>query len=373
MPLTAEIVAEASQWIEDAQPGVRALRPYQPGKPIAELAREQGLSADMIVKLASNENPLGPAPSVLTAIKSAFADLSRYPDANGFALKAALSEKLGVEPARITLGNGSNDILVLLAQAYLASGLSAVYSEYAFFVYSLITRATGAEGVVVPSANWGHDLKAMAKAVRPDTRVVFLANPNNPTGTHFSQTELVSFLTCVPGNVLVVLDEAYVEYRDAHESMPLIGRFPNLVITRTFSKAYGLAGCRVGYAISHPDVADILNRIRQPFNVNNLGLVAAEAALKDSDYLARSRQINQEGMAFLQSGCEGLGLTVIPSVCNFLCVDVGRDALPVYQAMLAQGVIVRPVDNYGMPRHLRISVGLPEENERCLNVLKAVL
>lgn len=372
MSLTAT-GASTRQWVEAAKPGIRSLRPYQPGKPIEELAREQGLSVDTIVKLASNENPLGPAPSVLSAMRSAFADLSRYPDANGFALKAALSEKLGVEPARITLGNGSNDILVLLAEAYLGPGLSAVYSEYAFFVYSLVTQAFDAQGIEVPSTRWGHDLTAMAAALRPDTRMVFLANPNNPTGTHFSQTELVTFLESVPEDVLVILDEAYFEYMAVPETMPLVDRFSNLVITRTFSKAYGLAGCRVGYSVSHPDVADILNRIRQPFNVNNLGLVAAEAALKDTDYLARSRQINQVGMAFLQSGFDAMGLMVIPSVCNFLCVDVGCDALPVYEAMLAQGVIVRPVNTYGMPRHLRISIGVQKENERCLEVLKAVL
>ena len=359
-----------------ALPGIRSLQPYQPGKPIEELAREQGLVADKIVKLASNENPVGPPPSATVAIKSALSDLSRYPDANGFELKAALAEKHGVNPDQITLGNGSNDVLVLLAESYLGAGLSAIYSEYAFFVYSLVTRASGATGVEVPALDWGHDLKAMAAAIQPDTRIVFVANPNNPTGTCFNSQALVDFLTRVPEQVLVILDEAYFEYGSDYEdfdAVSLISRYPNLVVTRTFSKAYGLAGCRLGYAISNPDVADILNRLRQPFNVNSLAQVAALAALDDDAFLQQSRRLNSQGMAQLQSGLTQLGLSFIPSAGNFICVDMARDALPIYQNMLSAGVIVRPVGNYNMPRHLRISIGLPDENQQCLDVLEAVL
>ncbi len=229
---------------------------------------------------------------------------------------------------------------------------------------------------MVSAINWGHDLEAMANAVREDTRMVFLANPNNPTGTHFNETELRRFLDKVPSHVLVILDEAYVEYSadaDSNNSIALIGQYSNLVVTRTFSKAYGLAGCRVGYAISNPQVADILNRLRQPFNVNSLGQAAALAALADDEYLARSRVLNREGLVQLTTGFNALGLKWIPSAGNFICVDMGCDALPVYEELLAQGVIVRPVGNYGMPQHLRISVGLPEENQRCLDALEAVL
>ena len=356
-----------------ALPEIQSLQPYQPGKPIEELAREQGLAVEAIVKLASNENPLGPPPSALAAMQDAFTDLSRYPDANGFYLKQALAAKYGIDAGQITLGNGSNDVLVLLAECYLGAGASAVYSEYAFFVYSLVTKAAGAEGIEVPSADWGHDLDAMIAAIRPDTRMVFLANPNNPTGTGFDNSALLAFLKRVPEQVLVVLDEAYVEYGQGGgdgNSMALIETFPNLIVTRTFSKAYGLAGCRLGYSMSHPDIADILNRLRQPFNVNSLAQVAAVAALGDEDYLASSRAINQQGVAQLQQGLTELGLEYIPSFGNFLCVDMKQDALPVYQKMLARGVIVRPVANYKMPQHLRISIGLPDENQRCIDVMK---
>lgn len=360
-----------------ALPGVRSLQPYQPGKPIEELAREQGLDVGNIVKLASNENPLGPSVSAIDAIQSSLSSLSRYPDANGFELKKALAAQHRAEMNQITLGNGSNDVLVLLAESYLSAGASAVYSEYAFFVYSLIIRAAGAEGIEVPAVDWGHDLEAMAAAIRPDSRMVFLANPNNPTGTHFDSAALHKFLSQVPEQVLVVADQAYYEYGEKligkDDPISLIERYPNLIVVRTFSKAYGLAGCRLGYALSHPDIADILNRLRQPFNVNSLAQHAALAALNDSAYLDDSKRLNDEGKIQLSAALNRMGLEPIPSEGNFICVDMKQDGLVVYQKMLAEGVIVRPLGNYKMPQHLRISIGLTHENQRCIDVLKAVL
>lgn len=363
-------------FLELAVPGVKSLSPYQPGKPIEELAREQGLGVGEIVKLASNENPLGPPPSAVKAMVGAMVDLARYPDGSGFVLRQALSEHLGVAPDQVTLGNGSNDVLVMLAEAFLDSSSSGMYSEFAFVVYPLAVGAAGAQAIVVPAADWGHDLEAMAEAVRPDTRMIFLANPNNPTGTAFSRDELVAFLDRVPPEVIVVLDEAYFEYASAPEQpdgVALLEAYPNLVVTRTFSKAYGLAGARVGYSVSSPEIANVLNRLRQPFNVNLPAQLGAAAALGDKDYLSQSVEVNQTGMAQLEEGLRALGLSWIPSSGNFITVDMKTDAMPVYQALLTQGVIVRPVANYGMPEHLRISIGLPEENQRCLEALEQVL
>lgn len=363
-------------FVEQAVTGVKSLTPYLPGKPIEELAREQGLDADCIVKLASNENPLGPAPSSLDAIGRHLSELSRYPDGNLFNLRDALSKKLAVAPDQLTFGNGSNDVLMLLAQSWLQAGTSAVFSQYAFVVYPIAVKAVGAEGIVVPAKDWGHDLNAMAAAVRDDTRMIFLANPNNPTGTSFDRKELLTFLAKVPEHVIVVLDEAYCEYvQDANhpDGVTLLGDYPNLVITRTFSKAYGLAGSRVGYAVSSEKIASVLNKLRQPFNVNSLGECAAVAVLNDENYLERSRQINSEGLTQVEKGLRALGLEWIPSKGNFITFDAGGDAIVCYQKLLQKGVIVRPVANYGMPRHLRVSIGLPEENERFLEALKDVM
>ena len=363
-------------FLELAVAGVRELKPYPPGKPIEELAREQGLEEGDIVKLASNENPLGPSPEAVKAIAETMMDLARYPDGNGFSLKEALATKLNVSREQITLGNGSNDVLVLLAEAYLTPQTSAVYSEYAFVVYPIAVKAIGAKAYVVPAKDWGHDLPAMAKVIDDSTRMVFLANPNNPTGTRFNERAFREFMALVPEQVLVVLDEAYFEYRAGKKGLngvALLSEYPNLVVTRTFSKAYGLAGARVGYAVSHPQVADALNRIRQPFNTNLPAQQAAIASLQDKDYLRQSIEINRVGMVQLEQGLQGLGLPWIPSSGNFITVDFGRDAMPVYQSLLKLGVIVRPVANYGMPNHLRISVGLPDENERCLKALAMVL
>jgi histidinol-phosphate aminotransferase len=358
---------------------VRAIAPYQPGKPISELAREMGLNEADIVKLASNENPLGVSPKALAAMTGAMAQLALYPDGNGFELKAAIAARLGVDMAGIVLGNGSNDVLELVARAFLAPDMSAVYSQHAFAVYPLVTQATGAGGIETPALDFGHDLAAMRAAIRDDTRVVFIANPNNPTGTLLAVDALYHFLRSVPEQVVVVLDEAYGEFLDADLQAPSVAwlaEFPNLVLTRTFSKAFGLAGLRVGYALAHPDVAGMLNRVRQPFNVNSLALLAAAAALNDADFIAASKRVNDAGMAQLTSGVRAMGLSFIPSYGNFVCVKVGsaeRSAGVVFQELLKRGVIVRPVGNYGMPDYLRVSIGLPEQNARFLSALAEIL
>lgn len=359
-----------------AQPGVQQLSPYVPGKPVDELARELDIDPATIVKLASNENPLGASPKALAAIQVELAELTRYPDGNGFALKSLLSSQCGVQLDQVTLGNGSNDILELVARAYLAPGLNAVFSEHAFAVYPIVTQAVGADAHVVPAKDWGHDLQAMLKAIDSNTRVVFIANPNNPTGTWFDANALNEFLQDVPERVLVVLDEAYIEYAEGGElpdGLEFLSAYPNLLVSRTFSKAYGLAALRVGYALSSAVVADILNRVRQPFNVNSFALAAACAALQDADYLAESRRLNDAGMHQLQEGFRELGLGWIPSRGNFIALDLGQLAAPVYQGLLREGVIVRPVANYGMPNHLRITIGLPAENARLLEALAKVL
>jgi len=358
---------------------IRAIAPYQPGKPISELAREMSLRDADIVKLASNENPLGPSPKARAAIASRLDEVALYPDGNGFELKAALAGRLAVEMAGIVLGNGSNDVLELAARALLGPGTSAVYSEHAFAVYPLATQAAGARGIAVPARAYGHDLAAMRAAVRDDSRVVFIANPNNPTGTLLGADELHGFLASLPPEVAVVLDEAYGEFLDAAlraPSLDWLAEFPNLILTRTFSKAYGLAGLRVGYALAHPEVADLLNRVRQPFNVNSLALAGAAAALDDGEFIARSKAVNDAGMAQLLQGCERLGLAHIPSHGNFVCIEVGGHAAAatqVYQALLRKGVIVRPVANYGLPGFLRVSIGLPEHNARFLAALSEIL
>lgn len=359
-----------------AVPGVQKLSPYVPGKPVDELARELDLDPAGIVKLASNENPLGPSPRALEAIRAELAELTRYPDGNGFELKQKLAARCGVTPAQVTLGNGSNDILDLVARAWLAPGLNAVFSQYAFAVYPIATQAVGAQGKVVPARDHGHDLEAMLAAIDVNTRVVFVANPNNPTGTWFGPDALERFLARVPENVLVVLDEAYIEYAEGDElpdGLDYLARYPNLLVSRTFSKAYGLASLRVGYALSSPQVADVLNRVRAPFNVNSLALTAACAALDDADYLAASRRTNDAGMAQLEEGFRGLGLSWIPSKGNFIAVDFGRDAAPINQALLQAGVIVRPVAGYGMPTFLRVSIGTEQENARFLEALERIL
>ncbi|AUM11571.1 histidinol-phosphate transaminase [Ketobacter alkanivorans] len=361
-------------YIALATTGVQGLTPYVPGKPIDELERELGISN--IIKLASNENPLGPSPKVLQALDQVKADLTRYPDGNGFRLKQALAAKLGVKADTITLGNGSNDVLDLIARAYLSAGDEAIFSQYAFAVYPISTQACGATAVVTPAKDWGHDLAAMASAITDKTKLIFIANPNNPTGTSFGRQEWERFISKVPEHVLVVLDEAYIEYveNDAVlNGVDYLNQYPNLIVTRTFSKAYGLAALRVGYGLSHPQVANVLNRVRQPFNVDSFALAAATAVLDDESYLQRSRDLNRQGLQQFEEGFRSLGLEYIPSAGNFITVHFEQQGTAVYQKLLLEGVITRPVANYGMANSLRISVGLPEENRRCLDALAKVL
>jgi histidinol-phosphate aminotransferase len=353
---------------------VRSIAPYQPGKPISELARELGLDERKIVKLASNENPRGVGPRTRAAIEAAFGDIARYPDGNGYELKLALSKRYGVDMSQIVLGNGSNDVLELVALAFLGPGLSAVYSQHAFAVYPLATQARGARAIVVPAREFGHDVEAMAAAIADDTRVVWIANPNNPTGTLVASERLEAFVRRVPERVIVVIDEAYNEYLHANLRSPTVAwlkRHPNLVITRTFSKAYGLAGLRVGYTLAHPQVADVMNRVRQPFNVNGVALAAAVAALNDMEFVARSYADNLQGMRQIEEGARALGLEWIPSYGNFITLRVGR-AAEIYKRLLKRGVIVRPVGGaYQLPEHLRVTIGTAEENERFLAALAA--
>lgn len=358
---------------------VRAIAPYQAGKPISEVAREFGLEEEKIVKLASNENPLGMPESAQRAMQNAVAELGRYPDSNGFELKAAISAKYGVPQEWITLGNGSNDILEIAAHALVQPGQSIIYAEYSFAVYALATQAVGACGIVVPAKNYGHDLDAMAKAIGADTKLIFIANPNNPTGTFIPAEDLAAFLNAVPPHVVVVLDEAYNEYLASelqYDSIAWVRQYPNLLVSRTMSKAYGLAGLRIGFGIAQPGLTDLLNRIRQPFNVNSLAQAAAVAALTDEAFLKKSAQINAEGYRQLTQAFEAMDLEYVPSYGNFVLVKVGNDdgaGARVNLALLKQGVIVRPVGAYGLPQWLRISIGLPEENAIFIEALKKAL
>jgi histidinol-phosphate aminotransferase len=354
---------------------VRHIARYIPGKPVDELAREFGLDERNIIKLASNENPRGPSAAVRSAIAKATDDLSRYPDGNGFALKTALAIRFGVAPDCIVLGNGSNDVLELVTQAFLRPGDHAVYARHAFAVYPLATQARGATGIEIAARDFGHDLPAMRRAITATTRIVFVANPNNPTGTWIAPDALEAFVASVPSDVLVVLDEAYNEYLEPAQCAPSaawVARYPHLVVSRTFSKAYGLAALRVGYGIMNANVAEMLNRVRQPFNVNALAQAAALTALADTAYVDESRNLNRAGRSALEEGFRSLGLAWVPSHANFLLVKVG-DAGRVYQKLLQQGVIVRPVANYGLPEWLRVTVGMPDENRRFLAALSGAL
>lgn len=387
-PLSNTTDIQAYDYFSLACKSVQALHPYVPGKPIEELQRDLGLSD--IVKLASNENPLGLSEKVKAKLQSVFKDGARYPDGNGYILKKALVDfyvlqdrSVGME--QITLGNGSNDVLELIARAFLSRSDEVIFSEYAFAVYSIITQAIGAKAVEVPAKDWGHDLSAMSEAITSKTKLIFLANPNNPTGTAFDSNALLSFMDSVPRNVLVVLDEAYGEYitDDAFpDGLNLLSTHSNLIITRTFSKAWGLASMRVGYALSSPVIADLLNRVRQPFNVNAFALTAAATVLSDDEYLQRSVDVNQKGLDQIEKGLADLELDFIPSKGNFITFNIypgGQNdsltytGLDVYQKLLEQGVIVRPLVNYKMPDYLRVSIGLASENQRFLTSLGLVL
>lgn len=367
--------------VKNALDGVRRLAPYEPGMPIEELQRRLGVKD--AVKLASNENPLGASDKVQAALKSGTgAELARYPDGSGFRLKQKLAALHGVAPEQVTLGNGSNDILEFVSRVFLGPGRASMFSAHAFAVYPIATQAQSAEAVVVPARPasdpmpYGHDLDAFAKAMRPDVSVVFIANPNNPTGTWLQPADIESFLAKVPPATLVVLDEAYWHYQQAEQrpdTTALLKRFPNLLVARTFSKIYGLASLRVGYGLSHPQVADLLNRVRQPFNNNSLALRAAEIALDDTEFVERSVALNREQKQRLEGELAGLGLTVLPSQANFLAIGFGRDAAPIHQGLLERGVIVRPMKSYAMPEFLRVTIGTEAENNRFLAALKDVL
>ncbi len=368
------------QFIELAAPGVRALQPYQPGKPVAELEREYGIRN--AIKLASNENPFGPSPRAIAAGNAAMQGIARYPEGSGHALVARLARLHDVAPGNITLGNGSNDVLDLVARVFLTPESEAIFSQYAFAVYPISVQAVGAVARVAVAHDgssgpaYGHDLMAMRALVTGRTRVIFIANPNNPTGTWLDGAALEEFIASLPDHVLVVVDEAYFEYVDAPDypdTSRWLERYPNLIVTRTFSKAYGLAGLRAGYALSHPAVAGLLNRVRQPFNVNMIAQAAALAALEDAEHLEDCVRRNREGMRQLVAGFTALRLPYIESAANFVAVDVGRPGLEVYQALLLEGVIVRPVANYAMPNHLRVTVGSAGENACFLNALEKVL
>ncbi len=363
-----------NSFIDIAAPGIANLKPYVPGKPISELERELGISDS--VKLASNENPLGCSEKAKAAMQGELPEAARYPDGGGFALRQALAAKHGVEANCITLGNGSNDVLDMIARVFLAPGYESLFSQHAFAVYPISSQAVGATLKMAPAVDYGHDLEAMLNMVGDKTRVVWVANPNNPTGTWLNAEELENFVAAIPQNVIVVVDEAYVEYVDEPDypdASKWLQKYPNLIVTRAFSKAYGLASVRVGYGLSHPDVADLLNRVRQPFNVNSMALAAALAALDDQDFIQQSVETNRKGMAQLVAGCEQMGLEYIPSVGNFITVDVGRPVEEVDQALLREGCIGRPVANYGLPNHLRITVGSEAENQRFLDAMKKVL
>lgn len=359
-----------------ATTGVAGLHPYQPGKPVEELERELGISN--IIKLASNENPLGSGVKAQLALSST-SNLSRYPDGNAHDLKMALAGRHGVNTDQITIGNGSNEILELITRAIIGPQHEVIISEHAFAVYSLVTQAVGARAVVVPAKDWGHDLSAMQAAANENSRIMFVANPNNPTGTWHNIQSLRTLLESCPEQMVVVVDEAYFEYVDEDDypnCIQWVNEFPNLLVTRTFSKAFGLAGLRIGYGISHRDIADLMNRVRQPFNVNSLALSAASAALGDIDHLQQSVSLNQAGMKQLITAFDNMNLQYIPSVGNFICVDLqttGHSGIEMYKQLLYQGVIVRPIDNYGLPNHLRITIGLKQENEKFIQALESVI
>ncbi len=359
--------------VEQALSYVRAISPYQPGKPITELAREMGIPVERIVKLASNENPLGMSPKARKAVEAAISGVERYPDQ--FDLIAKVAERCGVAQNQVVLGNGSNDVLDLIARVFLAPGSSAVFARHAFAVYPLATLSTGAELIATPAKNYGHDLAAMRAAIRPDTRIVWIANPNNPTGNFLPYPEVRAFLEAVPKDVVVVLDEAYNEYLPPAERVDTatwIADFPNLVVTRTFSKIFGLAGLRVGYALASAEIADLMNRVRQPFNVNNLAIAGAIAALDDHLFVAESYELNRRGMEQIVAGLKRLGLEHIPSHGNFVTFKAG-DGAAVNQRLLKQGVIVRPIAGYGLPEWLRVTIGTEPENGRFLEALEKAL
>ncbi|QLB12617.1 histidinol-phosphate aminotransferase [Bisgaardia hudsonensis] len=362
------------QFINIANEGVKSLSPYQAGKPIEELERELGIQN--IVKLASNENPFGFPESAKQAIIQQLNDLTRYPDSNGFELKKAIAEKFDLDMSQITLGNGSNDLLELFAHTFASEQDEIIYSQYAFIVYPLVTKAINAIAREVPAKNWGHNLSGFLKVINQKTKLIYIANPNNPTGNFLSQSEIEHFLFQVPEHIIVVLDEAYTEFTAPEErinSFALAKQYPNLIICRTFSKAYGLAGLRIGYAVSHPEIADLLNRVRQPFNCNSLALAAAIAVINDNEFVKKVAENNRLEMKRYEDFCLKHQLHYIPSKANFITIDFKQPASKIYEDLLREGVIVRPIAGYGLPNHLRVSIGLPEENTKFFTALTAIL
>lgn len=356
-----------------ANSSVRELIPYQPGKPIEELERELGIFSS--IKLASNENPLGASPMAIAAAKEALCHAHIYPDGSCYELKQKLARFLSVSSTQLTIGNGSENILELIIKTYLSKEDSAVISEFAFLTIPLLISSYGARANIAPANNWSHDIHAMIKAIDDRTRILFLVNPNNPTGTYTSKEDLRYLLNSVAPHILIVIDEAYFEYfskRDYPNTLDYLSQYPNLIICRTFSKAYGLAAMRIGYSISSADIADMLNRARLPFNVNKIAEKTASAALEDQAHIIKSVQLNQAGMHQLEEGLRALQLPYIPSIANFITIDVSHASL-VYQQLLYEGVIVRPLNAYHMPRHIRVTIGTPEQNDRFLQALKKVM
>ena len=368
-------------FLEFVAPGVLELHPYEPGMPVEELQRRLGVSN--AIKLASNENPLGPSPKVKAALAAASeGNLALYPDDGGFRLKARLAALHGVGPESITLCNGSNTLLDLVARVFLGPGRAAMYSKYAFAVYPLVTLAQSAEAIVVPALAadsdmpYGDDVDAMLRMLRPDVAVIFIATPNNPTGTWIEAAAFERFMAQVPSHTVVVLDEAYHHFQDPAQrinSDALMRRYPNLMITRTFSKVHGIAALRIGYGVAHPTLTDLLHRVRQPFNNGSLALLAAELALEDSEHVARCVQLNTLERTRVSKALKDMGLRVLPTQANFVTVDFGRPSAPILQALLEQGVIVRPMGSYLLPNFLRVSIGTEEENDRFLASLAKAL
>ena len=361
-------------FLQRANTGVQSLSPYQAGKPIEELERELGISN--IIKLASNENPFGFPDSAKLAITHQLNDLTRYPDSNGFELKATIAKKFNLHPNKITLGNGSNDLIELVAHTFAGEQDEIIFSQYAFIVYPLVSKAINAVAKEIPAKNWGHDLAGFLTELSHKTKLIFIANPNNPTGNFLTEQELDAFLAKVLESVIVVLDEAYTEFtlpEERVDSFGLLKKYPNLIISRSLSKAYGLAGLRIGYAVSNPEIADLLNRVRQPFNCNSLALTSAIAVMNDDEFVTKVAKNNRIEMARYEQFCQQYDLDYIPSKGNFITIDFKRPAAPIYEALLREGVIVRPIAGYGMPNHLRVSIGLPQENDKFFAALIKVL
>lgn len=364
-----------------AAPGIAGLHPYVPGKPVEELERELGLTETL--KLASNENPLGPSPLAWSQAQKVIGDVNLYPDDSGFRLRHRLAAFHRLEPEQFILGAGSSDVLSMVAKAFLSPHVNAVFSAHSFAMYAIYTQAAGAQARIAtayppdhPEMPYGHDLDAMLAQVNEKTRVIYLANPNNPTGTWLKREPLQAFIEAVPEHIIIVLDEAYTQYVEDDRfpnGVEWVNNYPNLLVTRTFSKIYGLAGLRIGYGMGSPELLGVIGRVRAPFNVSLPALAAAEKALDDDDFLTTSVNTNRDGMRQLNKGFTDLGLRMIPSVGNFICVEFDRPAVEIYAKLLHKGIIVRPVANYQLPNHLRITIGSRKENELLLARLAEVL